>query len=148
MKTDLTVSAYIIKNRKTLLVHHVKTGLWLPPGGHIEENETPDKALIREIKQEIGLEIKILNTPKIPHKGNIIEQLAIPFYCNTHKLIDHLHYCSFYICKPLTKEIVLDEKEIKGYGWFSKKDLFQEKIPLDVKNIGLLAFEKYKEIKE
>ena len=41
MKTDLTVAGYILNNNKTLLIYHKKIGLWLPVGGHIEENETP-----------------------------------------------------------------------------------------------------------
>ena len=147
MKTDLTVSGYIIDNNKTLLVHHVKTGLWLPPGGHIEKNETPDEALIREIKQETGLDIKILNKIRVPQEGNIMEQLAVPFYCNTHKLIDHKHYCSFYVCEPLTKNISLQLEEVKNAEWFSKEKLYEERIPVDVRNIGLLAFKKYEEIK-
>ncbi|GAG36946.1 unnamed protein product [marine sediment metagenome] len=147
MGTDLTVAGYIIKNEKFLLVEHVKTGLWLPPGGHIEKNETPDESLLREIKQELGLEIKILNTPRIHEKGNIIKQLAVPFYCNTHKLIDHIHYCSFYLCEPLTEKINPQLEEIKGFDWFSKHELYNEKIPVDVRNIGLLGFKKYAEIK-
>jgi 8-oxo-dGTP diphosphatase len=148
IKTDLTVSAYIINNKETLLVHHVKTGLWLPPGGHIEKDETPDDALLREIKEELGLEIKILNNIKIPEEGNIIEQLAVPFYCNTHKLIDHIHYCSFYVCELLIHKTINSKKsEIEDFEWFSKEKLYEKKIPADVRNIGLLAFKKYEEIK-
>ncbi len=146
MKTDLTVSAYIIKDKKILLVDHVKTGLWLPPGGHIEKNETPDDALRREIKQELNLEIKILNTPKIPKEGNIMDQLAVPFYCDTHWIIDHINYCSFYLCEPTTEEIRLKKDEIKAYTWFEKERLFWRKISADVRNIGLLAFKKYNEL--
>ncbi len=147
MKTHLTVAGYPIKDNKTLLVHHVKTRLWLPAGGHIEKNETPDDALKRELKDELGIDIKILNVIPIPKKGNILEQLAVPFYCNTHTLIDHIHYCAFYICELLTNNIKIDEKEILDYDWFSKKDLNKEYIPMDVKNIGYLAFKKYEEIK-
>ncbi len=147
MKTDLTVSAYIIKDNKTLLVDHVLTGLWLPPGGHIDKNETPDSALLREIRQELGLEIKILNTPEIPKEGNIIDNLAVPFYCNTHMLIDHIHYCAFYVCELLTNKISISKRELKGFEWFSKQELYNKKVPADVRNIGLLAFNKYEELK-
>ena len=34
-------------------------GLWEFPGGRIEKNETPEQALIREIKEEIGLNITV-----------------------------------------------------------------------------------------
>jgi len=147
MKTDLTVSAYIINNAKTLLIHHKLTGLWLPPGGHIEKDETPDCALLREIKEELNLEIKILNTPTIPMKGNIINNLAVPFYCNTHKLIDHIHYCLFYVCELLKDVAKANENEVKEFEWFSKEGLYHKKVPTDVRNIGLLAFKKYEELK-
>ena len=147
MGTDLTVAGYIIDKDKTLLVEHVKSGLWLPPGGHIEKNETPDEALLREIKQELGLVIKILNIQKISPEGNIIENLAVPFYCNTHNIGDHIHYCSFYVCELLTNKINPQKSEIKNFEWFSRQGLGDKKVPKDVKNIGLLAFNKYEELK-
>jgi 8-oxo-dGTP pyrophosphatase MutT (NUDIX family) len=148
MKIDLTVAGYTIRDNKLLLIYHVKTGLWLPPGGHIEKDETPDEALLREIKQELNLEINILNTSKIPQEGNIIKQLAIPFYCDTHKVIDHIHYCLNYICEPLTDKIIIKKDEIRDYNLFSERDLWDKKIPVNIRNIGLLAFNKYKEIKK
>ncbi|BFZ02393.1 hypothetical protein BsWGS_05432 [Bradybaena similaris] len=33
-------------------------GLWVPPGGHIEENETLLEAGLRELKEETGLDLK------------------------------------------------------------------------------------------
>ena len=57
---DFTVGAYIIrkspKGYEALLHLHKKLGKWLPFGGHIELNETPWQAVIREIKEESGYE--------------------------------------------------------------------------------------------
>ena len=51
-KIDLVVTGYIFdENGRQLLIHHNKLNMWLPPGGHIEANETPDEALVREIKE-------------------------------------------------------------------------------------------------
>ncbi|MCX6709315.1 MAG: NUDIX domain-containing protein [Candidatus Woesearchaeota archaeon] len=55
MKTDLVVSAYIFNQDKVLLIHHKKLNLWLPVGGHIDKDETPDEAILREIKEETPL---------------------------------------------------------------------------------------------
>lgn len=32
--------------------------MWDVPGGHVEENETPEECIIREMKEEMGLDLK------------------------------------------------------------------------------------------
>ena len=41
--------------RSVLLGDHVKSGLWLPPGGHVEEGEDPRVTVERETREELGL---------------------------------------------------------------------------------------------
>jgi 8-oxo-dGTP diphosphatase len=40
---------------RVLLVDHIKAGLWLPPGGHVEPGEDPALTARREIEEELGL---------------------------------------------------------------------------------------------
>src|SRR6266536_2516041 len=40
--------------RSLLLMEHVKSGLWLPPGGHVEPEEDPYDATQRELAEELG----------------------------------------------------------------------------------------------
>ena len=52
----------------TLLHWHRKVGLWLPPGGHIEPNETPVEAVVREALEETGMRVEIVPTvPAFPY---------------------------------------------------------------------------------
>lgn len=57
-KKHFTASALIIENKKVLLLFHKKLGVWLYPGGHIEDYENPEEALFREVKEETGLKIE------------------------------------------------------------------------------------------
>jgi 8-oxo-dGTP diphosphatase len=52
---------FLEKDGKVLLARRCNTGyqdgMYMVPAGHIEENELPSEALIREIKEEIGIDI-------------------------------------------------------------------------------------------
>ena len=43
-----------------LLHFHRKLGMWLPPGGHIERDELPDDAAVREVLEETGVEVELV----------------------------------------------------------------------------------------
>ncbi|MCH7568105.1 MAG: NUDIX hydrolase [Nanoarchaeota archaeon] len=144
MKTDLVVTGYIFDKDKLLLIHHNKLNKWLPVGGHIEKDETPDEALAREIKEETNLDIEILNKSKIPLEGNTKKNLSTPFYVNVHSVGDHDHCSFFYICKALNPAQLKINDELRGSKWVSKSDLHDDSIPSDVKHIALQAFELMK----
>ena len=147
MKTDLVVAVYIFKeDDKLLLIKHKKLGKWLPVGGHIELNETPDQAVIRESNEEVGLDVILLQYFKL-EVG--LHDLALPFYANVHSVGDHNHACLFYLCQAWNPEFMKPNlKEISNARWFSKLELINNQgIGDDVKKIGLLAFENYEKSK-
>lgn len=59
----LATLCYIQHNDKTLLLHRVKKendvheGLWIGLGGKLEEHESPEECVIREVYEESGLSI-------------------------------------------------------------------------------------------
>ena len=58
----LTVDAVIIKDDKVVLIKRKKDPFkdnWALPGGFVEYNEEVEKAVVREAKEETGLEVKI-----------------------------------------------------------------------------------------
>jgi 8-oxo-dGTP pyrophosphatase MutT (NUDIX family) len=63
---DFTVAVFVVWRDAVLLHHHAKLDKWLPPGGHIEPNELPDEAAIREVHEETGLEISLVGRSANP----------------------------------------------------------------------------------
>jgi 8-oxo-dGTP diphosphatase len=49
----------VIDEGHILLVDHKNAQLWLPTGGHVEPNEDPRETVVRELKEELGLEITL-----------------------------------------------------------------------------------------
>jgi 8-oxo-dGTP pyrophosphatase MutT (NUDIX family) len=44
-----------VKDGSVLLVDHIKAGLWLPAGGHVEPGEHPVATVRREVGEELGV---------------------------------------------------------------------------------------------
>ncbi|GIF01136.1 NUDIX hydrolase [Paractinoplanes rishiriensis] len=44
-------------NRALMLVDHVKAGCWLLPGGHVDDGEDPRDTVVREAREELGIDV-------------------------------------------------------------------------------------------
>jgi 8-oxo-dGTP pyrophosphatase MutT (NUDIX family)/GNAT superfamily N-acetyltransferase len=53
--THVTSSAVVVGARGVILHRHKRLGIWIQPGGHIEDGERPEDAAIREVLEETGL---------------------------------------------------------------------------------------------
>ncbi|RLS89050.1 MAG: NUDIX domain-containing protein, partial [Planctomycetota bacterium] len=56
-KIDFTVAVFVVHEKKVLVIHHKKLDKWLPLGGHIELDEDPEQAALRETLEESGLAV-------------------------------------------------------------------------------------------
>lgn len=65
MKKIEVVGAAILRDKKVLAMQRSNqmtlSGMWEFPGGKVEENETDEEALVREIKEELNADIEILD---------------------------------------------------------------------------------------
>jgi nucleoside triphosphatase len=103
-----TVGALIVNNQGKILL--AKSHKWFDrytlPGGHIEVGETMVDAVKREVKEEVGLEVDVVDM--------LLMQEAIfapEFYKKKHFI-----FIDFY-CKSKDEQVELDQKEIQDYVW-------------------------------
>jgi len=145
MRKDFTSTGFVVKGEKTLLLMHKKLGIWLPPGGHVEEHETPEEALHREIKEEAGLEVEILSKPAFELASETVSALVMPHHMQM-ELIKHSreqahHHVDFIFFCRAKGEPNLNPEEHHEMKWFSSKDLDSEEIEEDVRVLGKRAIE-------
>jgi ADP-ribose pyrophosphatase YjhB (NUDIX family) len=121
---DFTVSAYIVHKDKVLLRLHDKHGIWLPPCGHVELNEDPNNAAVREAKEEVGLDI-ILWAPVGPPSNEKYKGLIPPVFMNRHRINDHHeHVDMIYFALTDSTEVKQGKTEIsKAIRWFAAEEL-------------------------
>ena len=118
MKTVRVVAAVIRKDNKIFATQRgygeFKDG-WEFPGGKIEEGETPEQALAREIKEELDTEIQV---------GKLIETIEYD-YPKFHLSMD----CFW--CEIMQGGLELKEHE--AARWLSKEELYSvDWLPADV----------------
>ena len=54
---DNIIAAIIKRNNRYLIQDHVKTNLYTLPCGKVEDNESEEDAVIREMKEELGIKV-------------------------------------------------------------------------------------------
>jgi 8-oxo-dGTP diphosphatase len=120
-------AGYLVKDNKVLLAHHKKFDKWVSPGGHLEENETPDQALIREWKEELGFDIDILPAHESAFVGDAnATPIPMPFHIDLELEgfdVPHIGYFFYVKLKNDDQTINVLESELHDAKWFSKEEL-------------------------
>ena len=152
IKRHFTATGFIIERNNTLLHWHRKIQAWLPPGGHIIENEDPVQAVIREIYEETGIEVSIVGN-QIKSNFKYPKRIFSPMAILIEDIHDpdigyHQHIDLIYACKPKHEILTLSDKWL----WISKDMLMSNQSlglnneqflppPDDVRELALEAFE-------
>lgn len=108
------VGAIIIndKGNVLLLKSHKWKDMYIIPGGHIELGETTEEALIREVKEETGLDI--FDIDFLGFQESIFHE---KFFIRRHFILLD------FVCKTKGNEVVLDN-EAQNYLWTPIENAF------------------------
>ncbi len=128
MEVQVAVCGVILKKGKVLVLKRAthdefaERGSWTLPGGRVEVSEAPDDAVVREVKEETGLDVEILKPIKVwsGTKG-AVWRIGID-----------------YLCRLVGGDVKLSA-EHDDYAWVSPSDLDRMKVDAWVKETAFLA---------
>ena len=112
-------AAIILKDNLVLLAkraaHKHMGGFWEFPGGKVEKGETAAESLVRELREELGIETKVISE----------------FHRNIHQYEEKEVLLISFIVEQISGDIkLLDHDEI---DWVKKEDLLSYKLaPADI----------------
>ena len=141
----ITATVYVINQGRVLLHQHKKYKTWFPLGGHIEADEFPHEAAVREVKEESGFDIELIDTEIAPDiELSRVKRIPTPF-CLLHEGIDSSeNFFDFIFIAETKEELPHPSKgESKEFKWFSYEELVEAEIKTHVKNTALAALEFY-----
>ena len=120
---DFTVAIFVVQEGRILLILHRKLIKWLPLGGHIELDEDPEIAALREAREESGLEVELIgDRPPTTEPGT--RALIAPRFLDIHKITEtHEHIGMIYWARPKSGSLALAKEEHHDIGWFTSEEL-------------------------
>jgi 8-oxo-dGTP diphosphatase len=117
-KIVVAVKGIVINNEKMLIIKRAENdevggGTWECPGGKIEFGEELEEALVREIREEAGIDVTV---------DRIL--YAVTFKTNPARQVVVVNY----LCNSQNKGVVLSEEHI-DYKWVTKSEARQFLLP-------------------
>ena len=124
MKQEKSCGCIIINNSKVLLVYEKNQNFWGFPKGHVEQNETEIETAKREVKEEVGLDIKIIEDTRYEFKYNIKDNIE--------------KTCVIFLAYPITFKVHNQESEISKSKWFNTEEAIKI-LPYENQKEALIA---------
>lgn len=145
-----TSTIYVVHHGATALHAHDRLGLRIPPGGHVDRDELPHEAGLREVREETGLEPTLLGSaPDVPAPDG--EALPNPRYVmcydiNVHDdgTVGHQHVDHLYFATVPSRDIepAPGEEPADAWDWYTRAELrADDAIDPDTVKLGIEAIE-------
>jgi 8-oxo-dGTP diphosphatase len=122
-----TASAIVFDDsERVLLVHHNKLRQWLYPGGHVEPNEDPAQAALREVLEETGVRARVIGDPLFAHPA--VAAHAPPYAILEMQVSDskvgvHRHIDLVYVLRATSTALTAQLEEVGGAQWVPIADV-------------------------
>lgn len=121
LKKEKSCGCIIIKNGKVLLVYEKNRNFWGFPKGHMEDGENEVQTALREVKEEVGLDVDI----------DVNKRYTINYIINNE--IDKTTV--LFIAHPINDNIIMQESEIENTKWCNFDEV-----------LNTLTFDNWKEM--
>lgn len=142
-----TATTYVFSTdmKKMAFIRHKKLNSWLPPGGHVEENETPTQAALREIMEETGIEAEIIqDTEEFKYADNQAQTLEKPEIILLEKKACGKcpeHVDLIYAARMISQKVKTEQHDMKWVDAIEFEAL--EPMLENARRIGRHLFKKY-----
>lgn len=144
-----TATTYIVHGGATALHHHNRLGIRIPPGGHVDRDELPHEAALREVREETGLDATLVDDTE-PVDAPAGETLPDPrhmmlYDINVHEdgTVGHQHIDHIYFAAVDSREIdpAPGEADPSLWEWYTPEALRSSTIDADTVAIGCEAID-------
>ena len=146
-----TSTVYVVNDGAIALHEHDRLDMWLAPGGHVDRDELPRKTARREVREETGLDVDLLE-PETSVEADEGRELpaaehVMLFDINVHPdgEVGHQHIDFIYFGEVESRQISPeghDEADPDEWEWFTPEDLRErEELTSEVVQLGLEAIE-------
>lgn len=147
-KIDFTFDVFVVHKGKVLLRMHDKYKILLSIGGHIELDEDPVQAALREVKEEVGLDITLWSGNMGPVKSDARSTILLPpISMNRHFVSDtHEHISLVYFATTAHDDVrPAPGEQQDGWKWYSKEELDATEMPENIRAYAKFALDTVKE---
>jgi 8-oxo-dGTP pyrophosphatase MutT (NUDIX family) len=139
-----TATTFVVRGNKVLLHRHRKQNLWLPPGGHIERDELPHDAALREIEEETGLRVRLHSEAEAIELSRemecgVVPQPAFILIEDINPYHQHIDFTYFALVEGDGESV----RSENGFEWFSLYELEMEGVPVNVREGARRAIEYF-----
>ncbi len=142
---------YAVHDGAVALHEHAKLEMWLPAGGHLDRDELPHEAALRETEEELGMAVDLV-APQEAITSETVRSIPQPQHflvedinVDQNGAVGHQHIDFIFYGAAPTRDIQPGpgEQPAEDWAWFTVAELESRsnEIPADVVEIGKRAIE-------